>query len=150
MAQTKIKSNAKEQIMNQGKMAGSAAVLDQVEDLTQALEGMKGALDALGTNVFVADRELRLVYMNARANDIMSSMGPTIEKLFGISYRDLIGTKIDAFHGNRTRARQPAHPHGDPIGGPHSRPQRERDPESGGRIHRFGGQLGGNQREKEA
>jgi methyl-accepting chemotaxis protein len=103
MAQTKIRSNAKEQIMNQGKLAGGAAVLDEVEDLTQAVDGMKAALDALGTNVFVADRDLKLVYMNSRAMDIMGSMGPTIEKLFGVSYRELIGTKIDAFHGNRAR-----------------------------------------------
>ncbi|MEO5922294.1 MAG: PAS domain-containing methyl-accepting chemotaxis protein [Bryobacteraceae bacterium] len=89
--------------MNLAKKAGGAAVLDRVEDLTQALDGMKGALDALGTNVFIADRDLVLVYMNRRASDIMRSMGSTIEKLFGVSYKELIGTKIDSFHGNRAR-----------------------------------------------
>jgi methyl-accepting chemotaxis protein len=91
--------------MNHAKNTGGAAVLDAAPEttgnLTQALEGMKGALDALGTNVFVADRDLRLVYMNRSANDIMRSLGATIEKLFGVSYRELIGTKIDSFHGNR-------------------------------------------------
>jgi methyl-accepting chemotaxis protein len=99
-------STPQEQIMKNNK--SNSAVLDrandpsvQAEDLTQLLDGMKGALDAMGTNVFVADRDLRLVYMNRRANDIMRSLGPTVEKLFGVSYRELIGTKIDSFHGNR-------------------------------------------------
>jgi len=89
--------------MNQSKNTRGAAVMDEVEDLTQALGGMKGALDALGTNVFIADRDLKLVYMNRRASDIMRKLGTTIEKLFGVSYKELIGTKIDSFHANRAR-----------------------------------------------
>ena len=89
--------------MNQSRTRGGAAVLERFEDLTQAVEGMRGALDALGTNVFIADRELTLVYMNSRASDIMRSMGSTVESLFGVSFRDLIGTRIDAFHGARAR-----------------------------------------------
>ena len=64
---------------------------------------MKGALDSLGTNVFIADRDLRLVYMNRRASDIMRKISSTIEKMFGVSYRELIGTKIDSFHGDRAK-----------------------------------------------
>ncbi len=89
--------------MNQVKARGGAAVLDRVEDLTEAVEGMRGALDALGTNVFIADHDLKLVYMNSRASDIMRCMASTIESLFGIAFRDLIGTKIDSFHGARAR-----------------------------------------------
>ena len=72
-------------------------------ELTEALNGMKGALDALGTNVFIADRDLRLVYMNRRASEMMKSLSSIIEGTFGISHRQLIGTKIDAFHGNRAK-----------------------------------------------
>jgi len=82
---------------------GGSAVADLETDLTQVLEGMKGALDALGTNVFVADRDLRLVYMNRKAGEIMKQLAATVEKLFGVSYRELIGTRIDAFHGNRAK-----------------------------------------------
>ena len=89
--------------MKQAKHAGGTAVLDAVDDLTQALDGMKGALDALGTNVFVADRDLTLVYMNRRADEIMRKMGSTIERLFGVSYKELLGIKIDSFHGSRAR-----------------------------------------------
>src|SRR5579871_5564810 len=83
--------------------SGGAAVLDEALDLTATLEGMKGALDSLGTNVFVADRDLRLVYMNQRAADIMKEIEGTVEKLFGVSFRELIGTKIDSFHGDRAK-----------------------------------------------
>jgi hypothetical protein len=36
---------------------------------------MKGALDSLGTNVFIADRDLKLVYMNRRAVGDVESHG---------------------------------------------------------------------------
>ena len=72
--------------------------------LTGALEGMRGALDSLGTNVFIADRDLRLVYMNRCAAEVMKSIGATVEKLFRVRFDDLIGTSIDAFHGERARA----------------------------------------------
>jgi len=96
--------NTKEQGMNRESTQGGTAVLEQQQtDIMAAVEGLKGALDSLGTNVFIADRDLALVYMNRRAADIMRTMGPTIEQMFGVSFRDLIGTKIDAFHGDRAK-----------------------------------------------
>lgn len=83
--------------------SGGSAVLEAGAELMSSLDGMKGALDNLGTNVFIADRDLRLVYMNRSASDIMRKMGSTIEKLFGVSYSELIGTKIDSFHGSRAK-----------------------------------------------
>ncbi len=71
--------------------------------LTERLEAMKGALDALGTNVFLADRDLRLVYMNKRAAEVMKSIDDVVDKLFHVKFEDLIGTQIDAFHGDRAR-----------------------------------------------
>ena len=71
--------------------------------LTDTLEGMKGALDSLGTNVFIADRELRLVYMNQQASKTMKGMERTLMQLFGVRYEELVGTNIDAFHGNRVQ-----------------------------------------------
>ncbi len=96
---------SKEQSMAQKEMkvSGGAAVLDAEADLTTALEGMKGALDSLGTNVFIADRDLRLLYMNRRASETMRKITSTIEKIFGMSHRDLVGTKIDGFHGDRAK-----------------------------------------------
>jgi hypothetical protein len=71
--------------------------------LTGALDGMRGALDSLGTNVFIADRDLRLVYKNRCAAEVMKSISATVEKLFRVRFEDLIGTHIDSFHGDRMR-----------------------------------------------
>lgn len=72
-------------------------------DLTASLEGMRAALDNLGTNVFIADRDLRLVYMNQRASTTLKTMEQAIEQLFGLRHADLLGVNIDVFHGERTR-----------------------------------------------
>ena len=79
------------------------AVLDAESSLTTTLAGMKGALDALGTNVLVADRDLQLVYMNQRSEETMKRINPILEEKFGISYTDLMGGNIDRFHGDRAR-----------------------------------------------
>lgn len=85
------------------KSTGGAAVLDAESTLTATLEGMKGALDALGTNVFVADRDLRLVYLNQRAQATMRSIGSTLQEVFGVSPGELQGIDIDRFHGDRAK-----------------------------------------------
>jgi methyl-accepting chemotaxis protein len=84
--------------------SGGVAVLEAPEDdLTATLEGMKGALDAAGVNVFAADRSLRLVYMNQRSEDTLKKISPVLEEKFGLTYRELIGVNIDRFHGDRVR-----------------------------------------------
>ncbi|SRR5579883_1346455 len=97
--------DSKETDARTGKTTGPAgtAGAEPNRDLTAALDGMKGALDNLGTNVFIADRDLTLVYMNRRAGEILRERSATLEKTFGISYRKLIGMKIDAFHGDRAK-----------------------------------------------
>lgn len=73
------------------------------ESLETMLQTMKQGLEHLGTNVFVADRDLTLLYMNERARKIMKSMDETLEKTFGLSSEELIGKKIDIFHGARAK-----------------------------------------------
>lgn len=54
-------------------------------------------------NVFIADRDLRLVYMNQRAETTMKGISSTLEEAFGLSYRELLGSNIDRFHGDRIK-----------------------------------------------
>lgn len=82
---------------------GSTAVAELETDLSHLMEGLKPGFDNLGTNVFVADTNLTLVYMNKRAREIMKSMEDVIEKAFGLAVDDLIGQRIDAFHGPRAK-----------------------------------------------
>jgi methyl-accepting chemotaxis protein len=88
-------------VQNLKRKSGGAAVLEAEPVLTASLAGMKGALDALGTNVFIANRELELVYMNRHAEQTLKKVDGTLEKLFGVSHRDLVGMNIERFHGDR-------------------------------------------------
>ncbi len=71
--------------------------------LTETLEGMKGALENVGTNVFVADRDLNLIYMNRRAQETMKRIERVVEQNFGVKYIELLGGPIDRFHAARAK-----------------------------------------------
>jgi methyl-accepting chemotaxis protein len=79
--------------------AGSVAVADAGGDLTSLLRTLKCGLENLATNVFVADRDLSLVYMNQRARKAMQAMSDVTENLLGVSYEDWLGAKIDVLYG---------------------------------------------------
>jgi methyl-accepting chemotaxis protein len=91
------------EMANRKKTSASVAVLEAESSLTATLAGMKGALDALGTNVFVGDRDLRLVYMNRRAEGTMRKIGATLKESFDVSYDELLGINIDRFHGGMVK-----------------------------------------------
>lgn len=90
-------------MLNRKKQGAGSAVIEPVEELSSMLDSLRCGLEHVGTNVFIADRDLTLVYMNQRARKIMLGMSATLEQLFGISYEALIGTKIDVFHGSRAK-----------------------------------------------
>ncbi len=93
--------------VNTRKMRGTKAVSKSstapaaAEGLAGILETMRYGLENLGTNVFVADRDLTLVYMNRRAAQTMQGLAATIEGQFGVSFEELIGTGIGAFQPER-------------------------------------------------
>ncbi|MEO8024972.1 MAG: methyl-accepting chemotaxis protein [Bryobacteraceae bacterium] len=89
--------------LKESRMKNVNAVLDVPTDLASCIEGMKGALDALGTNVFVADRDLRIVYLNRRAAEMTTKMNDVLERLFKISSSEIVGTPLDVFHGQRAK-----------------------------------------------
>ncbi len=70
--------------------------------LMGSVEGLKGALDNVGANIFIADRDLKLRYMNRRAEQKMREIENELVSAFGIRVDNLIGQNIDRFHGNRT------------------------------------------------
>lgn len=93
----------KEKKMMQRVNKGGAAVLDAEPGLLSAVDGMKSALDNLGTNIFIADRDMRLVYLNKRADKMMRKLSATVEELFGVPHSELIGARIDALGGPRAK-----------------------------------------------
>ena len=70
--------------------------------LMGSVVALKGSLDNVGANIFIADRDLNLRYMNRRAEQSMRKIENELVSAFGIRVDTLIGQNIDRFHGNRT------------------------------------------------
>ena len=60
----------------------------------EPFEGIKHALDALPANVFVADRNMNLVYVNKQAIAALSASADEIQRLFGVSPHEMLGASI--------------------------------------------------------
>jgi len=73
------------------------------ENINALLDGFKICLEHLGTNVFVADSDLKLVYMNTKARSTLEGMSEVIEAQYGVRPEDIEGMSIDAFHGPRAK-----------------------------------------------
>ena len=58
------------------------------------------ALDSVQTNIFIADRDFNLVYMNLKAEKTLKNIENEIFDVFGIRVEDFIGESIHRFHQN--------------------------------------------------
>jgi uncharacterized protein YukE len=67
-------------------------------DLERSLASWRPALDALGTNVFVADLDLTLVFANRRAHATLGTIEPSLRDAFGLRAADVVGGSIHRFH----------------------------------------------------
>ena len=68
------------------------------ETLIDHLAGLRACLDKLQMNVFVADKNLNLIYMNEIARKTLKTVEPEIQKAFGLRVDDLLGGSIHRFH----------------------------------------------------
>ncbi len=66
--------------------------------LIDQLAGLRACLDNLRVNVFVADQNLNLVYMNNCAAETLKSVESEIKREFGLRVEGLIGGPIHRFH----------------------------------------------------
>ncbi|HEY7134908.1 MAG TPA: PAS domain-containing methyl-accepting chemotaxis protein [Acidimicrobiia bacterium] len=64
---------------------------------------VRAALDSVQTNVFVADLELNLVYMNRRATETVQTIEAEIRSSFHVAWNDLVGGTIHRFHRDPAR-----------------------------------------------
>ncbi len=62
------------------------------------LNTLKGCLDNLQMNVFVADKDFNLIYMNEIAKKTITSIEPELRKEFGMGVGELLGGSIHRFH----------------------------------------------------
>jgi methyl-accepting chemotaxis protein len=70
---------------------GKATLIDH-------LAGLRACLDNLQVNIFVADQNLNLVYVNIHGMKTVESIAPEIKTAFGLSVDDLLGGSIHRFH----------------------------------------------------
>jgi len=66
---------------------------------------LHAALDGVGTNIFVADAEFNLVWMNKKAHETMKTLEDVTMSLFGLLENDLVGGSIDRFHTGDLKTR---------------------------------------------
>jgi len=90
-------SNGKSKKNSNGNGGSARAVSTKSKLLTTAASLLQ-MLEKLGTNIFVADAQFNLIYMNQRAEDTMTGIDDVVRGLFGIATDDLVGGSIDRFH----------------------------------------------------
>jgi HPt (histidine-containing phosphotransfer) domain-containing protein len=59
---------------------------------------LHSCVENLQANVFVADKDFNLVYMNAYARKNLKTIEPTIQKVFRLNVDDIMGGSIHRFH----------------------------------------------------
>jgi methyl-accepting chemotaxis protein len=78
--------------------AAAAAGGDEAGDLLSRAETLYGALEGMGTNIFLANAQFDLVFMNRRAVETLTTIEDSIQAEFGLSVDELVGGSIDRFH----------------------------------------------------
>lgn len=68
--------------------------------------GVQAALDAVQANVFVADPQLRLIYLNKAAEQAFRGIEPEVRSRFGVGLSDLLNGSIHRFHQDPARVEQ--------------------------------------------
>ncbi|MFO0973307.1 MAG: methyl-accepting chemotaxis protein [Phycisphaerae bacterium] len=71
--------------------------------LVGAFDVLKSALDNMGTNVFMADADRKLVYINRKARDTLRSVAADVRKAFNVDVDKMDGLSIHSFHRDPAR-----------------------------------------------
>jgi hypothetical protein len=69
-------------------------------------------LDAIGSNVFVADADLVMVFANRHAKATMARIGSEIDRVFGVKLTEIFGGSIQRFHHDPARVERILHEDG--------------------------------------
>ncbi|MFM7072785.1 MAG: methyl-accepting chemotaxis protein [Planctomycetota bacterium] len=78
---------------------GGAPRAADLERLRMSASG----LDHLQANVFMCDRDLRIVYVNTSGMKTLRSLADEVQRAFGVDVNSLIGTSIHTFHKDPRR-----------------------------------------------
>jgi methyl-accepting chemotaxis protein len=94
-------------ILPTSRRSGTAGGLSAL--LADPTNPVRASLHSMYTNCFVADLDLKLVYLNRQAEKTMRELGPTIRSSFGVELRDLLGGSIHRFHKDPARIERILH-----------------------------------------
>lgn len=72
-------------------------------DLLDEATGLRGVIDSLQTNVFVANTDLYIVYINPRALETLRTIANPIQQAFGVRFEDILNGHIHRFHRDPKR-----------------------------------------------
>jgi hypothetical protein len=97
-------------------LAGSGTGRGGSAKLLEASRSLRAMLDSVEANVFVADLDFTLIYMNRRAAATVRSIESEIQSSFGVAWADMLGGSIHRFHEDRDRVERILH---DPSSFPH-------------------------------
>ena len=70
----------------------------KTETILSDIPSLCAVLDSLQVNIFIADRNFNLVYMNVKAGKTLKGIENEIYKVFNIKLGDFIGGSIHRFH----------------------------------------------------
>lgn len=93
--------NQKEQ--KESSMAPTLRDVDRETSVTETLEGLQGTMASLQANVFIANTDLHIVYINPRANETLRTIAGPIEDTFGVKVQDILNGHIHRFHRDPKR-----------------------------------------------
>jgi len=69
----------------------------------ESISSLKATLDSVQANIFIADRNFKLIYMNPKAEKTLTSIEHDVYKAFRVRVDDFIGESIHQFHQDPTR-----------------------------------------------
>ncbi|MFQ5449316.1 MAG: bacteriohemerythrin [Nitrospinaceae bacterium] len=96
MASPKTEVPSKRSFMNM--FGGSKGNGSSGTGIVENLSYLRASLNSLATNVFIADADLNLVYLNDRAEKTVKAIETEIFDAFSIRVVDLLGGSIHRFH----------------------------------------------------
>ncbi len=67
------------------------------------LAKLRNTLDNLGTNVFMADADRNLIFINKKAKQTLQAVAGEVRKIFNVDVNDLLGMSIHRFHSDPDR-----------------------------------------------
>ncbi|MED5388124.1 MAG: methyl-accepting chemotaxis protein [Pseudomonadota bacterium] len=115
-----VNGNATDTTNGSGQPSSQDSALRDVDtnkSVTDSLEGVKATMESLQANVFVADTNLNIVYINPRASETLSTIAQPIVNTFGVKIEDILNGHIHRFHRDPKRVESILR---DPKAMPHS------------------------------